>query len=115
MYQFSEFTWQYPITGKDGVLGNIDPRLIGGDNAFGIDPNDPNGQDDVLVEDSEVHIPSGKPIKVFNHGDMMRDFTYIDDIVQGVKASLFFDGLDPHEIPNRGNKQPERFSLPRDH
>jgi UDP-glucuronate 4-epimerase len=29
-------------------------------------------------------ILDGKPIKVFNHGDMMRDFTYIDDIVEGV-------------------------------
>ena len=27
---------------------------------------------------------SGKPIKIFNHGDMRRDFTYIDDIVEGV-------------------------------
>lgn len=29
-------------------------------------------------------ITAGKPIKVFNHGDMSRDFTYIDDIVEGV-------------------------------
>ena len=29
-------------------------------------------------------ILEGKPIKVFNHGKMMRDFTYIDDIVEGV-------------------------------
>ena len=29
-------------------------------------------------------ILNNKPIKVFNHGDMMRDFTYIDDIVEGV-------------------------------
>ncbi len=28
-------------------------------------------------------ISAGKPIKVFNHGDMIRDFTYIDDIVEG--------------------------------
>ena len=49
----------------------------------------------------------GKSIKVFNHGDMKRDFTYIDDIVQGVKASLFVDGLDPYEIFNLGNNQPE--------
>ena len=28
-------------------------------------------------------ISTGKPIKVFNHGDMIRDFTYIDDIVEG--------------------------------
>ena len=28
-------------------------------------------------------ISAGEPIKVFNHGDMIRDFTYIDDIVEG--------------------------------
>lgn len=50
---------------------------------------------------------AGKAIKVFNHGDMKRDFTYIDDIVQGVKASLFADGLDQYEIFNLGNNQPE--------
>ena len=49
----------------------------------------------------------GKAIKVFNHGDMKRDFTYIDDIVQGVMASLFTDGLEPYEIFNLGNNQPE--------
>lgn len=49
----------------------------------------------------------GKPIKVFNHGDMKRDFTYIDDIVQGIMAALFVDGLEPYEIFNLGNNQPE--------
>jgi UDP-glucuronate 4-epimerase len=34
-------------------------------------------------------IQSGKPIKVFNHGKMMRDFTYIDDIVEGIKKVIF--------------------------
>jgi UDP-glucuronate 4-epimerase len=51
----------------------------------------------------------GQPIKVFNHGDMKRDFTYIDDIVQGVKAALFADGLDQYEVFNLGNNQPERL------
>lgn len=51
----------------------------------------------------------GKSIKVFNHGDMQRDFTYIDDIVQGVKSALFTDGLDLYEIFNLGNNQPERL------
>lgn len=49
----------------------------------------------------------GNPIRVFNHGDMKRDFTYIDDVVQGVKASLVSDGLDQYEIFNLGNNQPE--------
>ena len=34
-------------------------------------------------------ILGGDPIKVFNHGDMQRDFTYIDDIVEGVVRVLF--------------------------
>jgi len=33
-------------------------------------------------------ISAGDPIKVFNNGDMMRDFTYIDDIVEGVVRVL---------------------------
>lgn len=49
----------------------------------------------------------GNPIKVFNHGDMKRDFTYIDDIVQGVLSALFVDGLAPYEVFNLGNNQPE--------
>jgi UDP-glucuronate 4-epimerase len=51
----------------------------------------------------------GEPIKVFNHGDMQRDFTYIDDIVQGIKGALFSDGLLPYEIFNLGNNQPEQL------
>lgn len=33
-------------------------------------------------------ILSGEPIKVFNHGDMQRDFTYVDDIVEGVRRVM---------------------------
>ena len=52
---------------------------------------------------------AGKPIQVFNHGDMMRDFTYIDDIVSGVCASMQVDGLDPYEIFNLGNHRCEKL------
>jgi UDP-glucuronate 4-epimerase len=67
-------------------------------------------------------ILAGEPIKVFNHGRMQRDFTYIDDIVQGVircldrpaTADPLFDPLDPnpataavpHRVFNIGNSQP---------
>jgi UDP-glucuronate 4-epimerase len=63
-------------------------------------------------------ILSGEPIKVFNHGKMQRDFTYIDDIVAGVIAcndrAPADDGalkpggsVTPHAIYNIGNNQPE--------
>jgi UDP-glucuronate 4-epimerase len=44
-------------------------------------------------------ILAGEPIKVFNHGDMQRDFTYIDDIVEGVGRVL---SRPPHAAPPTG-------------
>ena len=49
-------------------------------------------------------IVQGKPIEVFNHGDMQRDFTYIDDIVEGTLRVL--DQPAPCAIYNIGNHQP---------
>ena len=67
-------------------------------------------------------IIAGEPIKVFNHGKMQRDFTYIDDIVEGVMrccdkpatSNNQFDSLNPdpataaapHRVFNIGNSQP---------
>ncbi|MDO9532180.1 MAG: NAD-dependent epimerase/dehydratase family protein [Deltaproteobacteria bacterium] len=51
----------------------------------------------------------GQPIKVFNYGKMQRDFTYIDDIVQGVVAALMAPGLDIYEIINLGNHRAEEL------
>jgi len=50
-----------------------------------------------------------QPIKVFNYGKMQRDFTYIDDIVQGVVAALMAPGLDRYEIINLGNHRTEEL------
>ncbi len=58
-------------------------------------------------------ILAGEPIDVFNHGDLQRDFTYIDDIVSGVVAIL--DRLPPpegdvqHRVYNIGNHRPEKL------
>ena len=49
-------------------------------------------------------ITQGKPIQVFNHGNMQRDFTYIDDIVEGTIRVL--DKPAPYAVYNIGNHQP---------
>lgn len=49
-------------------------------------------------------IMHGKPIQLFNHGDMQRDFTYVDDIVEGTLRVL--DRPAPYAIYNIGNHQP---------
>lgn len=59
----------------------------------------------LFVEAIKAH----KKIKVFNHGDMRRDFTYIDDIIQGVCSALFTDNLDRCEILNLGNHRSEHL------
>ena len=59
-------------------------------------------------------ILAGEPIKLFNHGKMRRDFTYIDDIVAGVLACLAKPPADsaaapPHRIYNLGNHRSEEL------
>jgi UDP-glucuronate 4-epimerase len=50
---------------------------------------------------------AGKPIKVYNFGRMERDFTFIDDVVQGTLAALMAGNLEPYEIINLGNNRSE--------
>ena len=54
-------------------------------------------------------ILKGRPIQVFNHGRMSRDFTYIDDIIVGVKGALFAKDLSKQEIFNLGNHRAEKL------
>jgi UDP-glucuronate 4-epimerase len=53
---------------------------------------------------------AGRAIKVFNFGAMERDFSYIDDVVKGLEASLMVPGLAPYEIFNIGNHRSEHLS-----
>lgn len=69
----------------------------------------PWGRPDMAMWQFTEAILAGRPIKVFNHGQMRRDFTYIADIVAGVKASLQRDGLAPYEVLNLGNHRPENL------
>jgi UDP-glucuronate 4-epimerase len=57
-------------------------------------------------------IAKDKPIKVFNDGEMWRDFTYIDDIVAGVLMALDrpAKGTPPHALYNLGNNKSEKLT-----
>ncbi|MCH9052342.1 MAG: cytochrome c oxidase subunit II [Proteobacteria bacterium] len=70
-----QWQWSYRFPGKDGVLGTSDVRKISDENPFGLNPDDPNGQDDVLVEDDELHLPLDQPVKVLLRSiDVLHDF-----------------------------------------
>lgn len=73
----------------------------------------PWGRPDMAMWLFTKAILAGKPIRVFNNGAMQRDFTYIDDIVTGVVASLDNppadggEGKPPYRVYNIGNHKAE--------
>ena len=78
----------------------------------------PWGRPDMMMWNFTRRILAGEPIPVFNHGDMYRDFTHIDDIIAGVVACLDHapadDGAEkaggsvkPHALYNIGNNRSE--------
>ncbi len=67
----------------------------------------PWGRPDMAIYLFTENIIKGKPIRVFNYGRMQRDFTYIDDVVNGTKSSLLKNYS--CEIFNIGNNKPEKL------
>ena len=59
-----------------------------------------------LFADAMLH---DRPIKVFNHGDMLRDFTYVDDIVDGIVRVVEAGDLPLYDIFNIGNHRSEKL------
>lgn len=75
----------------------------------------PWGRPDMALFLFTKAILAGEPIKVFNHGDMTRDFTYVDDIVEGVIRTLDRPptadptSLGPYRLFNIGNNSPVKL------
>lgn len=70
-----QWQWSYRLPGKDGKLGKTDVQAISADNPLGLDPNDPAGQDDVIIDGEDLRLPIGKPIKVLLRSiDVLHDF-----------------------------------------
>lgn len=67
----------------------------------------PWGRPDMAYFSFAKAIHEGKPIQLFNHGEMERDFTYVDDIVQGIQAAVDLGA--EQEIFNLGNNRPEKL------
>jgi len=90
-----QWHWSYRYPGDDGKFGEVDAERISGDNPFGMDPDDPNGQDDVLVMHPEARLPVNKPVKfVLRSKDVLHDFTITQfrvkmDLVPGMQTYLW--------------------------
>jgi len=69
----------------------------------------PWGRPDMAMWLFTEAILSGRPIKVFNGGDMRRDFTYIDDIVTGIIGCLDNPPPDDGAVKAGGSRSPHRL------
>lgn len=74
----------------------------------------PYGRPDMAYFSFTQKIMAGEPIKIFNNGDMYRDFTYVDDIVKGIENMLNNPPRENengvrYKIYNIGNNQPEKL------
>lgn len=91
-----QWQWSYRLPGKDGKLGTSDVRNISDTNALGLNPNDPNGKDDVIIESDDLHLPIGKPVKVLLRSiDVLHDFYVPEfrakmDMVPGMVTYYWF-------------------------
>ncbi|NRQ54420.1 NAD-dependent epimerase/dehydratase family protein [Brevibacillus sp. HD1.4A] len=71
----------------------------------------PWGRPDMALYAFTKAILAGEPVSIFNYGKMIRDFTYIDDVVEGILRLMDRlpepkDGKAPHKVLNIGNHRP---------
>lgn len=70
-----QWQWSFRLPGKDGRLGTSDVRNINPDNPMGLNRDDRHGQDDLVIENGDLHLQVGKPVKVLLRSvDVLHDF-----------------------------------------
>ena len=91
-----QWFWNYRLPGKDKILGTTDIRNITDENPFGINLDDQNGYDDILIQADDLHILNNQPVKInLRSIDVLHDF-YVPqfrakmDMVPGVVTYYWF-------------------------
>jgi cytochrome c oxidase subunit 2 len=91
-----QWGWNYRLPGEDGILGKTSIQNISDDNPYGLDLNDPNGKDDLLVQDADLHLQIDKPVKVLLrsidvlHNFYVPEFRAKMDMVPGMITFYWF-------------------------
>ncbi len=98
-----QWHWSFRFPGKDGELGASDASLVSPGNPFGLDPDDPHGNDDVLIASPELRLPVDRPVKVLLRSkDVLHNFTVTQfrvkmDLVPGMITHLWLTPTVPGE------------------
>ena len=71
-----QWHWSFRYPGLDGVLGTVANRHVTKQNPFGMNPDDPHGQDDILVVGNKLHLPLGQVTNLLLRSkDVLHNFT----------------------------------------
>src|SRR5829696_2845273 len=70
-----QWSWSFRLPGKDGRLGTSDVRNVSAENPLGLNPEDANGKDDIVVENDNLHLQIDRPVKVLLRSvDVLHNF-----------------------------------------
>ena len=92
-----QWGWQYRLPGEDGKLGTVQVAKISDENPFGINLDDPNGKDDVLIQSDELHLKTNRPVQILLRSvDVLHNF-YVPqfrskmDAIPGIITYYWFE------------------------
>lgn len=90
-----QWRWSFRHPGEDGVFGTTSTRLISSENPFGLDPDDPAGQDDILIQSNNLYLLADRPVKfLLRSKDVLHNFKVPQfrakmDMVPGMVTSFW--------------------------
>jgi cytochrome c oxidase subunit 2 len=96
-----QWNWSYRLPGADGELGRSDVRYLSADNPLGVDPDDPKGQDDIIVANPTMHLLVGQNTHaLLRSTDVLHDFAVPQfrvkmDLVPGLVTYQWFKPTKP--------------------
>jgi len=90
-----QWQWMFRYPGKDNKMGTAHSKHVTFDNPAGLNPDDPHGQDDIVIVGGQMHLPIDRPVKILLRSkDVLHDF-YVPqfrakmDIVPGLVSYLW--------------------------
>ena len=91
-----QFAWNVHYPGKDGKFGRTAPQFISASNLLGLDPDDPDGKDDINAI-NQLHFPVNRPVIVrLTSKDVIHSFKIpvmrlTQDIIPGTEIKIWFE------------------------
>jgi len=91
-----QWSWGFRLPGKNGRLGASDVKYVSPDNPLGLNPDDPNGKDNVVIVGDDLHLPIGKPVRIWLRSvDVVHDFYVPEfrakmDLMPGMVTRFWF-------------------------